>query len=164
MKAALASPPGGSFLATTLGSDAGRASLQLQQQDTVLRFQVSRDEENVRMIVSTRGGDIDLESRAHHYVALLLGRRRLVDVEAGVVDAEQGWLYVDELARQLGTTRTHVNVALHRLRKQLIAHGFSDAFGVVERRSSSGQLRIAVRRLEVCSAGRFPSRRAGSGA
>lgn len=117
-----------------------------------LRFRVSSDEEHVSLLIHTTAEAIDLKSRAHHHVALALARARLRDVVAGVPPAEQGWVYHDELARMMATERTHVNVAIHRLRRQLEDAGFVDAPSCIERRLSSGQLRLGIAELEVLPA------------
>ncbi len=113
-------------------------------QGSRLVFGVSRDEEHVTLVVRTTTASIDLKARAHHHVALMLARLRLRDAEASVPKSEQGWVYHDELARMLAAERTHVNVAIHRFRRQLEDLGFIDAASCIERRLSSGQLRLGV--------------------
>ncbi len=56
-----------------------------------LRFEVSRDEEFVRL--SLLRGEIreQLPTRAHHYMLLTMARARLDDLARGVVMADAGW-------------------------------------------------------------------------
>ena len=122
---------------------------ELALRGVCLQFVVSRDEEHVQLFAITPSRRIDLKARAHHYVLLTLARSRQHDREAGVPEPEQGWIYYDALARMLSTERTHVNVAVYRLRKQLQETGFVDAAACVERRLSTGQLRIGVARFEI---------------
>jgi hypothetical protein len=117
-----------------------------------LVFRVSSDEEHVALVVRTATEEIDLKARAHHQLALTLARLRLRDEAADVAKPEQGWVYHDELARMLATERTHVNVAIHRLRKQLEDAAFVDAASCVERRLTSGQLRLGVSTVKILPA------------
>jgi len=127
--------------------DLGDAQLTLAS--ARLRFVVSRDEEHIQLFAQTRTTKVDLKARAHHYVLLTLARARRDDATNGVEPAEQGWVYHGELARMLSTERTHINVAVYRLRKQLHDAGFSDAARCIERRLTTGQLRIGVPSFEI---------------
>ncbi len=106
------------------------------------RFEVSRDEEYVRLVIEWSGGEIDLGDRAHHYTLLTLARARLEDTESGSDTAETGWVYHDELMRMLAADATKVRVDIYRARKQLLAADVVGAAGVVERRASTKQLRF----------------------
>ena len=55
---------------------------------------------------------------------LLLARTRIQDKHAGMELDEQGWLYREELVKALGVQMNHMNIMVHRARKQL-----SDAGG-----------------------------------
>lgn len=107
-------------------------------------FDVSRDGESIRLVIDTPLAQVDLDVRAHHEVALLLAREREKDSDNGLPAADQGWVYHDELAKMLRTERSHVNVAIYRLRKQLGEADFEDAVEVIERRRQSGQLRLGT--------------------
>lgn len=109
--------------------------------DTVtLRFQVSRDEEHVRMQLVHRGKAIPTEPREHGYVLLTLARKRLADRDEPL--AEQGWIDRDQLLRMLQLDANGLNVAIYRARGQLAAAGLLDSAGIVEVRR--GQRRIGV--------------------
>jgi hypothetical protein len=114
-----------------------------------LHFAVSLDEENVHITATSCGRELDLGSRVHHYLLLLLARQRLADRDEGVPRAEEGWLYRDDLLRMLATDRTRLNMEIFRARRQLAAAGFVDAAGLVERRDTTRQLRLSVGELSV---------------
>ena len=120
--------------------------------DLVITFAVSLDEEHVDVAVRWPGGSATLPSRAHHYPLLVLARQRLSDAAAGVSDAEQGWIWPDALAKMLGSTQNHLNVSIHRIRKEFAALGVFDGAAVVERRGGTGPVRIGVYQLDVGSA------------
>ncbi|MEM6990906.1 MAG: FHA domain-containing protein [Myxococcota bacterium] len=137
------------YLPSTDEQTAESLDAQLSLATTRLTFLVSRDEEHVQVLAESSGRQVDLKARAHHYVLLTLARRRDDDERAGVPAAEQGWVYHDALARMLSTARTHINVAVYRLRKQLQDAGFIDAAQCIERRLSTGQLRIGLSQFEI---------------
>lgn len=119
-----------------------------EQAQTVARsrfvFEVSADEEHVRLEVVSPHRTFDLKARSHHYTALTLARARLEEQAQGVAAAECGWVYYQDLQRQLAASRNHINVSIYRLRRQLEGLGFLDAACVVERRLPTGQLRLGV--------------------
>ncbi len=119
--------------------------------DSRFVFQVSQDEEHVSLEVEIGHRRLDLKDRAHHYLLLTLARLREQDVKTGVADAECGWVYHHDLQRMLSTTRNHVNVTVHRIRKQLDEVGFRDAAACVQRRLRTGQLRFGVVAFEIRS-------------
>ncbi|MCC2614983.1 FHA domain-containing protein [Aestuariibacter halophilus] len=92
-------------------------------QDVHFVFHVSQDEEEVQLTCTDgQSGQIDLAIRSHHYLCLLLARQRIVDRCSGVSDINQGWLYVDRLARSLGITESHLNIQIYRARSQFSEH------------------------------------------
>src|SRR5690606_3151744 len=119
-----------------------------------LRFAVSRDEEHVELTVLAPGGDIDLGSRAHHYVLLTLARARERDAaQASAADSERshGWVHQEDLARMLQMDEQHLNVAVYRCRRQLAEAGIGGAASIIERRTGARQLRIGVERIEIAT-------------
>ncbi len=102
--------------------------------DLSLRFSVSRDEEYVRLQVRQQDREVDLGARAHHYVILTLARTRIEDAGQGLSCESQGWVYFDDLAKELDMDEQHVNVAIYRCRQQLNKAGVKGAAGIVERR------------------------------
>lgn len=114
-----------------------------------LRLSFSRDEEYVEAVAMCGEQRLDLKARAHHYLLLVLARRRLADAAAGLPEADRGWIRQDELGSMLRMTDNHLYIAIHRARTQLGELGVTDAAGLVERRAGTRQLRLGVERLEL---------------
>jgi hypothetical protein len=116
-----------------------------------LSFSVARHEEFVRLALSddVGGRTIDLGGRAHHYLLLTLARHRLADAEAGLPDTSCGWVYADDLERDLFLDATAVNLHIYRARRLLEASGLRDGAAVVERRRGTREMRIGSRRLTI---------------
>lgn len=117
--------------------------------NATFRFEVSRDEEYVRLVVETGGQEIDLGDRAHHYTLLTLARVRVRDMDEGDQPSEHGWVYHDELMRMLAADATKVRVDIYRARKQLSAADVGSAAAIVERRASTKQLRFGSTNIKV---------------
>lgn len=115
-----------------------------------LYFQVSQDEEHVDIVAETETGQIAMAHRAHHDLLLTLARARLEDTQRNTTPiSEHGWLYQEEVARDLKIRQLHFNMAIHRARAQFREAGFVDAEDLFERRRGSGQIRIGVPVIEV---------------
>lgn len=112
-----------------------------------LSFRVSSDEEHVAVAVEAEARRVDLGTRAHHYMLLTLARAWLADADHD--PATRGWVYQDDLCRQLQIERERLNVLVFRARKQLASSGIRDARELVQRRPDSAQLRIGVSRLDI---------------
>ncbi len=81
---------------------------------------------------------------------MTLARARLRDAEDADLDEQShGWVYQDELASMLRTSRNQLNLQVFRARKQLADLGVPGAHGLVERRLDSRQVRIGVGRLSI---------------
>lgn len=112
------------------------------------RFQVSRDEEYIELDLQAEDGLVALGARSHHYMLLLLARRRQADrdnPDLGVT--EEGWLYTDELCDMLGCDAKHLNIQVFRVRQQLAQAGIDNAAEIIERRPSTRSLRLGLDRL-----------------
>jgi hypothetical protein len=119
-----------------------------------LFFVVSRDEEHVELRVRVGDVELDLGERAHHYVLLALARLTQAEALDPEIDPNsRGWIEINEFARRLGTDRTYVNLCIHRLRKQLADSRLARAASMIERRSTSGELRLNAARVHVRPAG-----------
>jgi hypothetical protein len=129
--------------------DASEAAKAIRLQQVGLEFRVSRDEEHIQIRVERGADTIDLGSRSHNYVLLLLARERLADAARGVPDPACGWLDQEQLLRDLRTRPEHLNIDIFRIRKQFGAAGILDAASIVERRSGAKQLRIGVAKLAI---------------
>jgi hypothetical protein len=92
---------------------------------------------------------IDLGSRAHHLLLLELARARFHDRQRGVDPAEEGWIHRDELSNRLEIDVSHVNILIHRLRRQLVNRGVTDGPDVIQRRARSGLIRLAPAQIRV---------------
>lgn len=90
-----------------------------QAVDVQFHFCVSQNEEHVSLKVRFNQREIDLGERSHHYLLLLLARKRLADKTAGIIESEQGWLTKEELSRMLGLQENHINIQVFRFRKKI---------------------------------------------
>ncbi|MED5374287.1 MAG: FHA domain-containing protein [Myxococcota bacterium] len=104
------------------------------------RFDVTRDQENVQLTVDFGGDSWDLGNRAHHWMLMELARARAEDKDPD--ETEQGWLYVDELAKALRVSEGTLSVYIFRARQQLASCGIDGAQHLVERRKPTRQLRF----------------------
>ncbi|BCD96656.1 FHA domain-containing protein [Marinagarivorans cellulosilyticus] len=120
-------------------------------------FTVSKDEEHVSLDLTVNGEHFSLGERSHHYLLLILARHRLND--AALPDSEQGWVYSEELSRQLRLSEAHINIQIYRIRKQLgatLPQALS-ASPLLERRP--GQLRFGYKNIQILG-GHFAERHA----
>ncbi len=123
----------------------------LQVHELRLQFGVSRDEEHVELVATLGDRRFDLGSRGHNYLLLTLARRRIEDARAGLPDTSCGWVYQDDLGRDLDIAVEQLNVDVFRIRKQIAGLGLADAPNIIERRPRVKQLRIGVGGLEIRS-------------
>lgn len=119
----------------------------LELSGSELHFGVSPDEEHVELRARCPAREVDLGSRAHNYLLLVLARRRLAEIEHGLPEHTAGWVYQDDILRDLGIDQPQLNIDIFRIRRHLANAGFVDAASAIERRSSTRQLRIGVARL-----------------
>jgi hypothetical protein len=116
----------------------------------LLEFHVSRDEEHVEMRVHHGVQSIELKPRAHDFFLLTLARARMVDQsQPDLAEAEHGWVYRQDLGRQLQVDRNLLNLWIYRARRQFADAGVLDVANLVERRPGAEQLRLGVSRLRV---------------
>jgi len=114
-----------------------------------LHFRVSPDEEMVQIIAACLQSTWELEARSYHYLLLTLARQRLQDREEGLPPPAEGWVDAKELARMLRVAERTLTVHIYRARRQLGDLGISGSGKLIERRGRTGQLRLAVSRIEV---------------
>jgi len=115
-----------------------------------LHFSVSSDEEHVLLVADVGGELRRLEARAHHYLLLTLARERLVDTSKAPDSPEShGWILQDTACRMLKKSVTHLNVEIHRARRQFSELGLCDAANIIERRQDTKELRIGCSKLKV---------------
>lgn len=117
--------------------------------DIQLKFIVSKNEEHVSLVISMDHLHIDLAERTHHYLILMLARKRLSDNQIGVEKNEQGWFDKDLLCQQLGLDERYINLQIYRFRKQLIQANpiGMQLLQLIERRR--GELRLATDAIEI---------------
>jgi len=106
-------------------------------------FQTSLDEETTHVVMQSGEEHIDLLTRSHHYLTLCLARQRAKDIQAGLDDSEQGWVYAELLAKDLGFDASHLNIQIYRMRKQFVdaLNNTCESSNIIER--SAGKLRLA---------------------
>jgi hypothetical protein len=90
-------------------------------------FDLSLDEEHTRLRVETPDENIEFFELSHHYLTLNLARYRAADISAGLDSQHQGWVYPEQLLKGLGVDISHLNIQIHRARKQ-----FSDTVNVLD--------------------------------
>lgn len=112
-------------------------------------FKVSEDEEYVEIALQVGGEAMALPSRAHHYLLLTLARARIQDQAQGVSDAQQGWLYTEDLIRMLRYSTNQLYVALHRARREVQGLGLDPAIELVEHRRTTHQLRFGLSLVQI---------------
>ncbi|ACA86143.1 FHA domain-containing protein [Shewanella woodyi] len=98
---------------------------RLTLEDITFDFYLSLDEEVSQLKVHTPESILDLHVRSHHYLTLNLARYRSLSAEQGLDESEQGWVYAEQLVKDLGIEIRHLNIQIHRARKQ-----FSDSVNV----------------------------------
>jgi len=117
--------------------------------DAELTFSVSRDEEFVHVRVAVGSTEIDVGESVYNYLLLTLARRRVADAAAGFAETSCGWVDRDVLARDPTMGPQNLNLAVHRLRDQFSRAGIDDSTRLIERRTSTRQLRIGTGRLKI---------------
>jgi len=114
-----------------------------------LTFRVTRDEEHVEIELEDGGERKSLPARTSYYTLLYLARRRLADAEQGHPPSACGWVFKEEILEALDLTPTQLNLEIFRIREQFSNLGIGDSAHIVERRSTTKQLRIGAERLEI---------------
>ena len=116
--------------------------------DVIFHFSASSNEEHVSLKIDMNNTTVDLGERNHHYLLLLLAKQRLEDTRKGLPDHDQGWVNKDVLCHMMGMIEQHINIQIHRFRKQVAAvMPQSPLQQIIERRP--GELRIAHRQLTI---------------
>jgi hypothetical protein len=137
--------PGAPVYATTTGRKE-----QLHPLGLGLDFLVSRDEEYVEIAILQGERRIELRPRAHSYMMLTLARLRVQDQTNGSLsDASHGWVQQERLVKMLATTPPLLAVDIYRARKQFSEAGVCDAAQIVERRTTTHELRIGVPKISI---------------
>lgn len=127
---------------TTIGTTKSGPNLRLE-------LLVSKNEEHVELIVVQGQRVVELGSRNHNYLLVMLARARREDSANGVADSGCGWMYQDDLVTALRTTSAQLNIDVFRIRQHFAKAGLGDVVSIIERRPSTKQLRIGVGSLEI---------------
>jgi len=120
-----------------------------------IAFSASADEEAVSVWLERDKIRQKLPDRTLNYMLLLLARCRHEDALHGIASAEAGWIYTDQLAKQLNVTFERINVDVHRIRRAVerLRVGstpmFVDPDRIIERRRTTTQIRLAVAQIEL---------------
>ena len=118
-----------------------------------LHFKMSQDEEHCQLSVTLQGETANLAQRSHHALTLMLARYRAEHYQKNYSPEEQGWVYIEQLSQDLGIEERHINIQIHRARKQ-ICDLFADQLdcaSFIERRL--GQVRLGFPQFELIKAG-----------
>lgn len=115
-------------------------------------FHISADEEHTTLIVNIDNDSINLSARTHHYLTANLARFKYKSYEEGIHESEQGWVYTEDLAKALGLTETHINIQIHRARKQFsnATNGQVNPEEFIQRRG--GKVRLGATKFKVVKA------------
>jgi hypothetical protein len=137
--------PGVPVYATSAG-----VSEQVTPQQLGLEFVVSRDEEYVEITIVQGERRVELRPRAHSYMMLTLARLRVQDqANPTLSKASQGWIHQERLLKMLATTPPLLAVDIYRARQQFSEAGVSDAAQIIERRTTTHELRIGVPKISI---------------
>ncbi|TNE88894.1 MAG: FHA domain-containing protein [Deltaproteobacteria bacterium] len=132
------------FLPTPLEATFESADVMPDVQDITVDFEVSQDEEYVRVALRSEGWRSELAPRSYHYMMLTLARLKLDDASAGLPTAEQGWVHREELAKMLRVGPRTLTVHLCRAYQQVGEAGVLGAADFFEHRPSTRQVRLAA--------------------
>jgi len=139
-------PTPGGLTPTTVNMKASAWRLD----EITLVFEVSRDEEFVKLAILRGGALTSLPPRAHNQVLLVLARARLADrLDPALRASEQGWVYTDALIEMLKTDHQRLCVDICRARQHLARAAVLDAGAIVERRAMTRQMRLGTDQVEV---------------
>jgi hypothetical protein len=117
-----------------------------------LDFTVSRNEEQVNLSIVHLGQRLALKPRAHTYLLLTLARLRTQDqANPELPQTSHGWVEQSRLLRMLATNLAQLTLDIYRARRQFADAGMLDSAQIVERRTSSRELRIGVERLSIAT-------------
>jgi hypothetical protein len=114
-----------------------------------LAFFVSKDEEYVRLYAIRDRIAFDMGSRGHNYLLLTLARRRVSDTAEGIHGTARGWIHQEELSHDASMAPPRLNIDVFRIRRQFASHGLADSANVIERRTSTRQIRLGIGRIAI---------------
>lgn len=83
-------------------------------------FSLSLDEEQTELKIKDMNNTFDFDVRSHHYLTLLLARYKLKHCAQDFAEEVTGWVPVKQLSKDLGLCESHINIQIHRARKQFV--------------------------------------------
>jgi len=86
--------------------------------DLELTFDISLDEETTYLKLTSPKGIIDFKTYIHHYLTLHLARCKVKDIKTEINTDLLGWVNTESLCKDLGVDIYHLNIQIHRIRKQ----------------------------------------------
>jgi len=113
-------------------------------------FNISQDEELTELMIQSANQSIDCQTRSHHYLTAILARYKAEDIKQNVPEPLQGWRSIEQLTKDLGLAETHINIQIHRARKQLSELQKTTGIMVpdlIERKR--GRIRLAVNDYQI---------------
>lgn len=117
-------------------------------------FQVSQDEEEVSLELHTGQTQLTIPPQAHNYLTMLLARYKLQQLtDRSESSKNLGWVSTMQLQRDLGLTESHLNIQVHRARKQFATLNIENirASELIERKR--GRLRFSGDRFIIYKGG-----------
>lgn len=137
--------PGAPVYATSAGQ-----STQVTPHTLGLDFVVSRDEEYVEIAIVHGPRRIELRPRAHGYMVLTLARLRVRDQSNPELSrGSHGWVRQEQLLKMLATTPPLLAVDIYRARKQFSEAGVANAAQIIERRTTTHEVRLGVAKISI---------------
>ena len=133
-------PPGAETAQTGLVRVGGWAGFE----EIHLKFCVTRDREAIVLYVHAGNESKVVSNRAYHEMLLVLAEERIRSRDTGLSEAEQGWLFTEELCRRVAGDISKVNVDVFRARQQLEQLGVLESHRIVERKPATRQLRLGT--------------------
>ncbi|AAZ26624.1 FHA domain-containing protein [Colwellia psychrerythraea] len=112
------------------------AKAKLSVDQIKYRFNLSLDEENTELTVTTDDEKFCLANKAHHYLTLSLARHRDEDAKQGIDADNQGWRLPETLTKELGCDITLFNTHVCRAKQQFrdMFDGACDGDELIERK------------------------------
>ena len=118
-------------------------------------FSISLDEEHCNIVVLQNQHTFDLATSSHHLLTLMLARYRAEDIANNLPVEGQGWVYLDKLCKDTGLEERHINIQIHRARKQISEklQCTANTEALIERRR--GQVRFGFASFQILKGGQF---------
>ena len=112
------------------------AKAKLSVDQIKYRFNLSLDEENTELTISTDDEKFSLSNKAHHYLTLSLARHRDEDAQQGIDADNQGWRLPEILTKELGCDITLFDTHVCRAKQQFreVLGGACDGDELIERK------------------------------